>query len=90
VLQNLGYGSQGKYFTTDPASAASYAQQAVRAFGDPPYTMISTEVPNSILQLPGIQAEVDRGIPAFVIPNEELPGLVPTIHNYFPMPPLRP
>jgi hypothetical protein len=80
----------GKYFTTDPAGAASYAQQAVSAFGDAPYTMISTQVRSSVLQLPLLQAEVDRGIPAFVIPNNMLSELVPTIHNYFPLPPYRP
>jgi hypothetical protein len=82
------FGSEGKYFTTDPLGAASYARQAVHAFGDPPYTLVSTRVPNSYLNLPGIQTTVDGGIPTYVIPNNYLKGLPPTIHDYFPVPPL--
>ena len=88
AFRNLGPGSEGKYFTPNAASASSYAKQAVSAFGDAPYTMVSTQVQNSVLQMPGTQATVDRGIQSFTIPNGNLPGLVPTIHNSSPIPPL--
>lgn len=69
-------GLEGKYFTTSAEAAASYARQAVKGFGDPAYTIISTRVPQNVLNLPGITATVDRGIPAYVIPNKHLQGLV--------------
>jgi len=87
-LRNLG-SAEGKYFTTSAENASSYAQQAVAGFGDAPYTLISTDVSNSILD--GLTpAAVDRGIPAYVIPNANLPGLVPRVSNQMPLPPLRP
>jgi len=79
-------GLEGKYFTTSAEAAASYARQAVKAFGDPAYTIVSTRVPQSVLNLPGITATVDRGIPAYVIPNKNLQGLAPKILNYSPVP----
>jgi RHS repeat-associated protein len=83
-FRNLG-PAEGKYFTTSPEAAASYARQAVSGFGDPPYTLIQTSVPNSIFS--GLQpAIVDRGIPTWVIPNDRLPGLVPQVLNTMPIP----
>lgn len=79
-------GLEGKYFTTSPQAASNYAQQAVRAFGDEPYTIVSTNAPTSVVNQPGISAIVDGGIPAYVIPNSSLPGLTPTIWNYSPLP----
>ena len=79
-------GLEGKYFTTSAEAAASYARQAVKAFGDPAYTIVSIRVPQSVLNLPGITATVDRGIPAYVIPNKNLQGLTPKILNYSPPP----
>ena len=79
-------GLQGKYFTTSENAAASYARQAVNGFGDPPYTIVSAKISESVLRQPGISAEVDRGIPAYVIPNGNLPGLTPYILNYSPLP----
>ena len=80
------YGLEGKYFTTSAEEAASYAQQAVNAFGDPPYTIVQTEVPHSVLNTPGISATVDGGITAYQIPNEMLPQMQPQILNYSPLP----
>ncbi|WP_157966674.1 hypothetical protein, partial [Fastidiosibacter lacustris] len=85
ALNNLP-GLEGKYFTTSAESAASYAKQAVKAFGDPPYTIVKSQVPRSVLNQPGISATVDRGIPACVLPNKNLPGLVPQVLNYSPVP----
>ncbi|CAN0640349.1 filamentous hemagglutinin N-terminal domain-containing protein [Burkholderia cepacia] len=84
TIRNLG-SATGKYFTTSDAAASSYAKQAVTAFKDPPYTTITTQVPNSILN--GIEpVTVDRGIPAYVIPNDLLKGLVPSIGNSMGIP----
>ncbi|WP_284405202.1 hypothetical protein, partial [Acidovorax sp. SUPP3434] len=79
-------GFEGKYFTTDMRAAASYAQQAVKGFGDPAYTIVQSKVPQSVINQPGISAIVDRGIPAFVIPNGNLPSLFPSVLNYSPLP----
>ncbi len=84
ILRNLG-SAEGKYFTTSAEAASSYAKQAVRGFGDPPYTLIQTRVPNSIFE--GLTpATVDRGIPAWVIPNNRLPGLTPKVLPTMPIP----
>jgi hypothetical protein len=65
--------------------AVAYARQAAEAFGDPAYTIIRTKVPNGIFK--GlVPAEVDRGIRAWVIPTDRLPGLVPRVLNYSPLP----
>ncbi|MFD2256890.1 RHS repeat-associated core domain-containing protein [Luteolibacter algae] len=81
-LINRG-SAEGKYFTTSAEHASDYAQQAVRRFRDPPYTTIMTEVPTSSLPAP---TSVDGGIPAFVIPNNALPGLQPTILDWMAVP----
>lgn len=78
-------GLEGKYFTTSAEAASSYARQAVRAFGDPPYTLIRTEVPNSIFR--GLTpVTVDRGIPAWLIPNSRLAGLTPKVLDFMVIP----
>jgi hypothetical protein len=84
LLRNLG-SAEGKYFATSAEAASSYARQAVRGFGDPPYTLIQTRVPNSIFE--GLTpATVDSGIPAWVIPNNRLPGLTPQVLDTMPIP----
>lgn len=84
ILRNLG-SAEGKYFTTSAEAASWYAKQAVRGLGDPPYTLIQTRVPNSIFEgLP--PATVDRGVPAWVIPNNRLPGLTPQVLDTMPIP----
>jgi len=79
-------GIESKYFSTSAEGAASYAKQAFGKFGDTsPYTLIQTEVPNSLL--PGA-INVDRGIQTIVLPGEALPGLVPKVLNSAPIPKL--
>jgi len=85
VFRNLG-SAEGKYFSTTAEGAASYAKQAFYGFNDPPYTLIRTEAPSGLLQQLAVQA-VDRGIAAVVVPNQALPGLIPQIVHYFPLPP---
>jgi RHS repeat-associated protein len=84
VLRSIA-GLEGKYFTTSAEAASSYARQAVRAFGDPPYTLIRVDVSNRIFR--GLTpATVDSGIPAWVIPNSRLPGLSPQVLDVMPVP----
>jgi len=75
--------TEGKYFTTSAEHAADYAKQAVKAFKDPPYTIIRTEVPTSSLPR---AVSVDGGIPAYVVPEASLPGLRPTVLDTMPIP----
>ncbi|MDR6872192.1 hypothetical protein J2Y55_003208 [Bosea sp. BE125] len=84
VFRNLG-SAEGTYFTSSAESAAFYAKQAVSTFGDSPYTLIRTQVPTALIKTLS-QATVDRGIPAFVIQNEQLKGLVPQILMSMPIP----
>ena len=84
ALRNLG-SAEGKYFTTSAEAASYYAKQAVQGFGDAPYTLIETRVPISTMK--GLSpATVDRGIPAWVIPNEGLKGLLPKVLDSMPIP----
>jgi hypothetical protein len=84
ALRNFG-SAEGKYFTTSAEAAASYAKQAVKGFGDAPYTLIETRVPVSIFE--GlVPATVDSGIPAWVIPTSQLRGLIPKVVDSMPIP----
>lgn len=81
-LINRG-SAEGKYFTTSAEHASDYAKQAVKAFGDAPYTTVKTKVPTSSLPSP---VSVDGGIPAYVVPNNALPGLKPSVLNSMAIP----
>ncbi len=84
AFNNLG-SAEGKYFTTSSASASAYARLAVNAFGDAPYTTVTTQIPNSVLM--GIEeVPVDGGIPAYVVPNEYLPRLTPSVSSSMALP----
>ena len=84
TFRNLGY-AEGKYFTTSIEGASSYAKQAVKGLGDPPYTLIKTRTSNNIFD--GVSpALVDRGIPAWVIPDQRLEGLIPEVMNWMAVP----
>jgi hypothetical protein len=84
LFRNLG-SAEGKYFSMTAEGAASYAKQAFYGFKDPAYILIRSVVPSSLLQQLEVQA-VDRGVPAIVIPNQALPGLIPQILYYCPLP----
>jgi hypothetical protein len=65
--------------------ASFYAKKAVTGFGDPPYTLVKTQVPNNILN--GIPpALVDGGIPAWVIHDQSLERLIPEIVTWMAVP----
>ena len=84
IFRNLG-DAEGKYFTTSIEGASSYAKKAVTGFGDPPYTLVKTQVPNNILS--GIPPTfVDGGIPAWVIHDQSLEGLIPEIVSWMAVP----
>lgn len=68
------------------AEASAYAKQAVKFFGDAPYTTVHTQVPNSIFK--GLSpATVDGGISAWVLPSDRLKGLVPNVMDQSVLPP---
>ncbi|HKQ71893.1 MAG TPA: RHS repeat-associated core domain-containing protein, partial [Polyangiaceae bacterium] len=81
---NLG-SAEGKYFSTTVEGVSSYARGAVKAFGDPPYTLVTTQIPTRLLT-PQMGAVVDRGIQSFVIPDALLPGLTPTVQPFMVVP----
>jgi len=84
IFRNLR-NAESKYFTTSIEGASSYAKKAVKGFGDPPYTLIRTQVPNNILN--GTPPTfVDGGIPAWVIPDQKLEGLIPEIMTWMAVP----
>ena len=59
-LINRG-SAEGKYFSATSEGAASYARQAYYGFGDPPYTLVRTQVPAGSLTSE-TRAVVDRGV----------------------------
>ena len=81
---NRGF-AEGKYFSTTTQGASSYAKQAYYGFGDPPYTLVTTQIPHSTIT-PGMRATVDGGVPVVVIPNDMLPSLTPRIEPSMPLP----
>ena len=80
------YGIETKYFTTSGQQASTYAQMAVMKFKDPPYTIIKTQIPKNALNDPLLNVTVEKGIKAYALPNNMLPGLKPTVLDYSPLP----
>jgi hypothetical protein len=75
----------GKYFTPSAESAASFAKQASAGFSDGPYTIIQTTAPATVFD--GLTpASVDRGIEAWVLPDESLRDLSPQVMESSPIP----
>jgi hypothetical protein len=79
-------GIETKYFTTSGENASEYAKKAVLGFGDDPYTIVKTDVHKNILNNPMFFAEVDGGIPAYILPSNTLLGLKPIALSYSPIP----
>ena len=79
-------GLEVKYFSATPEGASSYARQAVRGFGDPPYTLVEAQAPRSALPS-DVLRQVDRNVPAVILPNGFLPQLGPAnIWPFMPIP----
>jgi RHS repeat-associated protein len=69
-------GILNKYFSTTQEGAACYANQATKAWpAEGPYSIVRTSIPNSVPIDPLDLVNVDRGIPARLIPTEQLPLL---------------
>lgn len=79
-------GLEVKYFSATAEGASSYAPQAVRGFGDALYTLIQTQVSRGSLPASVLQ-QVDRNVPAVILPNSYLPRLSPAqVWTYMPIP----
>lgn len=73
-FENLPGTAEGKYFSTSLSGAKKYAAMAEKVFGDPPYSFIRTNVPQSIItKIMG--TIVDGGIETIVVPEKNLPSL---------------
>ena len=72
--------AEGKYFSLTGEGTSGYAKQAVQAFGDPAYTLVTTQIPEDMITL-AMRATVDRGVPAVIVPDHLLPSLIPKIEN---------
>ena len=79
-------GIENKYFALTAEGAASYAQQAHKAFGDGPFTMVETTMPTRSIT-PNMRVTVDRGISTVIIPTPQLSELSPPqVLSYTPLP----
>lgn len=79
-------GLESKYFSATAEGAASYARQAVRGFGDAPYTLVEAQISRSSLSA-DVLMQVDRNVPAVVLPNAHLPLLGPAkVWSFMPIP----
>jgi RHS repeat-associated protein len=79
-------GLEVKYFSATAEGASSYARQAVRGFGDAPYTLIEAQIPRSALPA-NVLHQVDQNVPAVILPNSYLPSLGPAqVWTYMPVP----
>lgn len=74
TFQNIPGMAEGKYFSTTLEGAKQYAEMAEKVFGDPPYTIVRTSVPKSVIT-DVMKADVDRGIDTLVIPPANLKEL---------------
>lgn len=79
------YGIENKYFAITAAGAASYAQQAHKAFGDGPFTMVETAIPTRSIT-PDMRVTVDRGLSTVIVPTQQLSELSPPqVFSYTPL-----
>jgi RHS repeat-associated protein len=67
-------GIETKYFATSLEGAASYASQAMSAFGDGPFSFVGTSIPTKSITSE-MMVTVDRGIQTIVVPTERLQNL---------------
>ena len=79
-------GIENKYFALTPEGAAAYAQQAHKAFGDGPFTMVTTTLPTHTITS-DMRVTVDRGIATVIVSTQQLVELSPPqILSYTPLP----
>jgi hypothetical protein len=68
------FGIESKYFSTSAEGAQNYANMAQAAYGDGPYSLVSSSIPTDLIT-PEMQVTVDRGIQTIVVPTDTLPEL---------------
>jgi hypothetical protein len=80
------FGIENKYFAVTAEGATAYAQQAYKAFGDGPFTMVETTIlAHSIT--PDMRVTVDRSIETVIIPTQQLSELSsPQVLSYTLLP----
>jgi|GEM_PF-2258612 len=69
-------GIESKYFSSTEEGAEKYGKMAEQSFGDPPYTTVKTTIPTKEIDS-NMKVDVDRGIPAIVVPTKKLHLLSP-------------
>ena len=80
------FGLENKYFAIAAESAAAYAQQAHKAFGDGPFTMVATTMPTHSITS-DMRVTVDRGLATVIVPTQQLSELSPPqVFSYTPLP----
>jgi len=80
------FSVENKYFAITAEGAASYAQQAHKAFGDGPFTMIETTIPTRSIT-PDMRVTVDRGLATVIVSTQQLSELSPPqVFSYTPLP----
>ena len=80
------FGIENKYFAIAAEGATSYAQQAYKAFGDGPFTMVETTIPTRSIT-PDMRVTVDRNIATVIVPTPKLSQLSPPhVLSYTPLP----
>ena len=64
----------------------SYAQQAYKAFGDGPFTVVETTIPTRSIT-PDMRVMVDRSMATVIVPTQTLSALSsPQVLSYTPLP----
>jgi len=80
------FGIENKYFAIAAEGATSYAQQAYKAFGDGPFTMVETTIPTRSITS-DMRVTVDRNIATVLVPTPKLSQLSPPhVLSYTPLP----
>ena len=69
-------GLENKYFALTLAGASRYAARAASAFGDGPFTLVTSAIQDRLITWP-LEVKVDGGIPTLVVPTKMLRLLSP-------------
>jgi RHS repeat-associated protein len=79
-------GLEVKYFSATAEGASSFAKQAVHVLHDPPYTLVEAQIQRCAMPA-DVLIQVDRNVPAVVLPNTHLPLLGPAkVWSSMPVP----
>jgi hypothetical protein len=72
-------GAEGKYFSTSQESVENYARDAEKAFGDPPYSTVKSQAPESAFTADSVSNIITDAPEAVVIPQKTLDRMVPEV-----------